>query len=77
MEELNSVRAKWYDIGMQLGVSIGSLDGIKKQYNDPSDCLREFLLVKQDWLHTWNTSSVQNESLPLLPLTSLKQWYHL
>lgn len=49
MEELNSVRAKWYDIGMQLGVSIGSLDGIKKQYNDPSDCLRETLKI---WLET-------------------------
>ena len=42
MEELNGVRAKWYDIGVQLEMSVGTLKAIKEQYlNNPSDCLRE------------------------------------
>ena len=47
MEELNDVRAKWNNIGLQLGVSVGTLDAIKKQCNDHSDCLRETLTT---WL---------------------------
>ena len=47
MEELNKACIKWYNIGMQLGVEIDRLDAIKKQYNDPSDCLRETFKV---WL---------------------------
>ena len=49
MEELNNVSAKWYNIGLQLGVSVGTLKTIKKQYNDPSDCLTETLT---SWLQT-------------------------
>jgi len=57
MKELNDVRAKWYNIGLQLGVSVGTLKAIEKQYlNDPSDCLRETLTT---WListaPTWTT----------------------
>ena len=38
------MRAKWYNIGVQLGVSVGTLKAIEKQYlNDPTDCLRETL----------------------------------
>ena len=48
MKELNDVRAKWYNIGVHLGVSVGTLKAIKEQYlNDPSDCLRETLTA---WL---------------------------
>ena len=50
MEELTDVSAKWYDIGLQLGLSVGQLDGIKKQYSDLSDCLRETLKV---WLEMY------------------------
>ena len=49
-EELNDVRAKWYDIGMQLRVSVGTLDAIKTQYSGPSDCLRETLIT---WLKSY------------------------
>ena len=43
-KELHNVCAKWYNIGVQLGVSVGSLKAIEKQYlNDPTDCLRETL----------------------------------
>ena len=43
-KELNNVRAKWYNIGVQLGVNVGTLKAIEKQYlNDPTDCLRETL----------------------------------
>ena len=53
-EELNDVRAKWYDIGIQLRVNIGTLDAIEKQYlNNPSDCLRETLTT---WLKSYPPS---------------------
>ena len=47
MKELNDVCAKWYNIGVQLGLSVGTLDAIEKQYSDPSDCLRKTLTT---WL---------------------------
>ena len=43
MEELNDTRVKWYDIGLQLRMNVGTLDAIKEQYDDPSHCLREAL----------------------------------
>ena len=55
MKELNDVRAKWYNIGVHLGVSVGALDAIEKQYSDPTDCLRRTITT---WLKsstpTWN-----------------------
>ena len=48
-EELNAIRAKWYDIGLQLRMSVGRLDAIKEQYDDPSHCLSETL---KTWLKT-------------------------
>ena len=50
MEELNNVSSKWYDVGMYLGVSVGRLDVIKKQYSDLTDCFRETL---KTWLQTY------------------------
>ena len=49
MEELNDTRAKWYDIGLQLRISVGTLNAIKKDCNSTSDCLRETLTT---WLKT-------------------------
>ena len=49
MEELNDTRAKWYDIGLQLRLRVGTLDAISEQYDDPSHCLRESL---KTWLKT-------------------------
>ena len=49
MEELNNAHAKWYDIGLQLCVSVGTLDAIKEQYDDPSHSLRDTLTT---WLKT-------------------------
>ena len=51
MEELADVRAKWYSIGLGLGLDIGALDAIKEQYlNSPTACLRETL---KTWLKTF------------------------
>ena len=47
MEELADVRAKWYNIGLGLGLSVGTLDGIKADHSNTSDCLREAL---KTWL---------------------------
>ena len=49
MEELNNVSAKWYNIGLQLGVRVGTLDAIEKQYSDPTDRFRKTLTT---WLKT-------------------------
>ena len=34
MEELDDVRAKWYNIGLGLGLSVGTLDALVAQYRD-------------------------------------------
>ena len=45
-----SSRAKWYNLGLQLRVDVGTLGCFKVQYSDPGDQLREVL-------RTWLTSS--------------------
>ena len=63
-EALNKVRAKWYDVGMQLRVSVDTLDAIKKQcLNDPSDCLRETLMT---WLKSYPPSPTWNDAVDAL-----------
>ena len=57
MEELNDTRAKWYNIGLQLSISVGTLDAIKEQYSDPSHCLRETL---KTWLNTCPSPTWKN-----------------
>ena len=57
MEELADVRAKWYNIGLGLGLSVGTLDGIKAEHSNISDCLREALttwLKAHPPLPTWS-----------------------
>jgi hypothetical protein len=41
--EILSAAAKWYDIGLELGLTADYLDTIKKANDDPQDCLRELL----------------------------------
>lgn len=63
-EELNKVRAKWYDVGMQLGVSVDTLNAIRKQHlNDPSDCLREILTT---WLKAYHPPPTWDKLLKVL-----------
>ena len=57
VEELNAVRAKWYSVGLQLGVDANTLKGIEEDYNNKSaKCLQQTLMT---WLktylpsHTW------------------------
>lgn len=48
--------AKWYDLGIELGIPADRLDSIKMKENDnPDNCLRE--LVK-DWLSFWGQEKV-------------------
>ena len=49
-EALIDVRSKWYDIGLYLKVSKGTLDAIKSQFGDPREQLREML---SEWLKTY------------------------
>ena len=46
--KLYAVHAKWYDMGLELGLKVPTLDGIEtKQKSDPCQCLREVL---KEWL---------------------------
>ena len=82
-KELNIVRAKWYNIGVQLGVNVGTLKAIEKQYlNDPTDCLRETLtkwltelcLSPPTWMNVVDALNVVGEARLA---TDLKQKYCL
>ena len=42
-----SVRSKWYDIGVELNISVERLNVIRRDYQNCADCLREMLVV---WL---------------------------
>ena len=53
MEELNDIHAKWDNIGLQLHLSVSTLDAIKEQYDHPSRCLKETL---KTWLKTCHSS---------------------
>ena len=57
MEEMNDARVKWYSIGSQLYVSVGTLNAIKEQYDVPSHCLKESL---KTWLKTCPSSPTWN-----------------
>ena len=54
LEELLSVRAKWYHLGLQLKVRIGALDSIREQFTGPRDQLLEML---KTWLTTTDNPS--------------------
>ena len=45
--EILPAAAKWYDIGLELGMTADYLDTVRKTNNDPQDCLRELL---RHWL---------------------------
>ena len=41
--ELFDASPKWYDVGLELKVSVATLDSIRDQFSDPKDCFREAL----------------------------------
>ena len=48
LEAVWEARSKWYNIGLKLGVSVGTLDSISKAANqNPDDCLTAMI---KDWL---------------------------
>ena len=49
LNELHSVRANWYNIGLELDIPYTELNCFRKMYSDPSDSLREVLI---HWLDT-------------------------
>lgn len=50
---LFAIRVKWYDIGIELGVKVATLDSIRSKYSDDGDCLREML---KEWLKSISPS---------------------
>ena len=48
-KELHEARTKWYDVGLELKVPVGTLDSIEAQSDDPKKCLLEAL---KHWLKT-------------------------
>ena len=63
MNEIASViPAKWRDVGIQLGLSTGTLDGIERENGSkPNSCLQSFEKVFTRWEqhhskpYTWDT----------------------
>ena len=51
MEELADVRAKWYNIGLGLGQSVGTLNSIETEHSNTSDSLRTTLMK---WLNAYS-----------------------
>ncbi len=49
LTELLPACADWYNIGLALNMSLGTLDGMEGPYKRPRDCLREML---REWLRT-------------------------
>ena len=48
LEAVWEARVKWYNIGLKLGISAGTLDSISKANNqNPDDCLTAMI---KDWL---------------------------
>ena len=62
-EYIHDVSSKWYDIGIELDIHVGTLDNIKAQHPDPSHCLREMLIV---WLKSVNPEPSWNKLLTAL-----------
>ena len=49
LESVWDARVKWFNIGLKLGISVGTLNAIKKNNNqDPDDCLTAML---EYWLN--------------------------
>ena len=42
-DELYEIRSKWYDIGVQIGIEIGTLQTIRNDSSDSGEALRELL----------------------------------
>ena len=70
LEELDSVCAKWYNIGMKLGVRVGRLDAIRAQYNDSSNCLRETLAA---WLRACPTPTTWSKVVEALKSATVNE----
>ena len=51
MEELADVRSKWYNIGLGLGLSVGTLNSIETEHSNTSDSLRATLMK---WLNAYS-----------------------
>ncbi len=49
LTELLKVSADWYNIGLALNMSSGTLDAMEGPYKRPRDCLRDML---KEWLST-------------------------
>ena len=65
---LYEARAKWYDIGIELRLSIGTLNTIREDFPQAADCLREICihwLKRTDPRPSWTALSVVLESPPV------------
>ena len=49
LEELLDVQTKWYNLGLQLNLTVSTQDRIKTQFSDPREQLLEML---ETWLST-------------------------
>ena len=71
LEDLHPARAKWYNIGLQLGVSANDLDAIQSQFMNPEDALRELL---KEWLKTVNPAPMWGAVVDALRNTTVGEF---
>ena len=68
---LYEVCAKWYDIGVELRLSIGALNAIRKNFPDTADCLREMC---SNWLRCVNPSPSWEALIKVLASPPVGEW---
>ena len=62
LEEIVGASARWYRLGLQLGVKTGKLDTIRAEFHNPEDQLTEMLKM---WLKTSVDPSWKNLAVAL------------
>ena len=57
LEELLDVQTKWYNLGLQLNLSVGTQEGIRRGFSDPRDQFLQMLIswLRTSYIHSWKT----------------------
>ena len=72
--KLFSVKTEWYNLGLELGLRVSTLDGIDTKYNsDPPQCFRQVL---KEWLKGVNPPPTWQAMVKALKSDTVAQ-YHL
>ena len=65
-----NVCAKWYHIGVELGLPVGTLDAIRTQFTDPTDCVTEMC---SKWLKSTHPSPTWDDLIKAVESPIVKE----